>query len=100
MGRDVVTEGPRSGSDKFYGGIAGDILRTRGGSDVIRAGAGPDLLVAGSGRDELYGWTGDDTLEATGDDGSEDYLEGGPGHDTCHVRSEDTTVRCEDIIVY
>jgi Ca2+-binding RTX toxin-like protein len=94
-GRDLVTEGPRSGSDRVYGGVGGDTLRASGGSDVIRAGAGPDLLVAGSGRDELYGWTGDDVLKANRDNGSEDYLEGGPGHDTCHVRVEDTTVRCE-----
>jgi hypothetical protein len=99
-GKDAVTEGPRSGSDRIYGGMNPDTLRAWGGSDVIRAGAGPDLLVAGSGRDDLYGWTGDDILRATGDDGFEDYLEGGPGHDTCHVRAEDTTVRCEDIIVH
>jgi Ca2+-binding RTX toxin-like protein len=99
-GRDVVAEEVRSGSDLIYGGRNRDILRARGGSDRVRAGAGPDLLVAGSGRDELYGWTGDDVLKATGDDGFEDYLEGGPGHDTCHVRADDVTVRCEDVIVH
>ena len=67
---------------------------------MIRAGARPDLHVAGSGRDELYGWSGNDVLKATGTDGFEDYLEGGPGRDTCHVRPEDFTVRCEDIIVH
>ena len=64
-----------------------------------RVWVGMWCLVAGSGRDELYGWTSDDVLEATRDNSSEDYLEGGPGHDTCHVRVEHTTVQCEDIVV-
>jgi Ca2+-binding RTX toxin-like protein len=90
---------PRSGSDKLYGGTGRDVLRASGGSDVIRAGADADLLVAGSGEDRLYGWTGDDLLKAAGNDGAPDYLEGGPGYDRCHVRPNDTTVRCEDVIV-
>lgn len=97
---DIVTPGARSGSDNLYGGTGRDLLRASGGSDVIRAGADADLLVAGSGEDRLYGWTGDDLLKAPGNDGADDYLEGGPGYDTCHVRANDTTVRCEDVIIH
>jgi Ca2+-binding RTX toxin-like protein len=99
-GRDLVPFVPRSGRDTLFGGTDGDALRAGGGDDVIRAGAGPDLLVAGSGEDDLRGWTGDDVLKAAGDDGSRDYLEGGPGHDTCHVQADDVTVGCEDVIVH
>lgn len=99
-GKDVVNPRDKSGPDTLYGGTGRDLLPGTGGSDVIRGGAAADRLVAGSGRDRLYGWTGGDLLKAVRNDGAEDYLEGGPGHDTCHIRADDTTVRCEDIIVH
>jgi Ca2+-binding RTX toxin-like protein len=67
---------------------------------LLAQGPDADLLVAGSGEDRLYGWTGDDLLKAAGNDSAQDYLEGGPGYDICHVRAEDSTVRCEDVIVH
>jgi Ca2+-binding RTX toxin-like protein len=98
--RVVVHSGAKSDPDTLYGGRDGDILRATGGEDRIWAGAGPDLLVAGSGEDQLHGWTGNDLLKATGEDGLGDYVEGGPGFDTCHIRAEDRAVRCEDVIVH
>jgi Ca2+-binding RTX toxin-like protein len=98
--RVVVHSGAKSDPDTLYRGRDGDILRATDGEDRIWAGAGPDLLVAGSGEDQLHGWTGNDLLMATGEDGLGDYVEGGPGFDTCHIRAEDRAVRCEDVIVH
>jgi hypothetical protein len=43
---------------------------------------------------------GNDLLKAALNDESTDYVEGGPGRDVCHVRPNDITERCEDVIVH
>jgi Ca2+-binding RTX toxin-like protein len=95
----VVVSDINSAEDKFYGGRDEDKMWGASGKEVIRGGAGGDTLRAGRGPDHLYGWTGNDLLKAALDDEVQDYLEGGPGHDVCHIRSGDTAVRCEQVIV-
>jgi Ca2+-binding RTX toxin-like protein len=60
-----------AGPDYLYGGI---------GNDYLYGGMDNDYLSGGFGMDYLNGWYGNDTLDG-GDDGSADYLYGGPGRD-------------------
>ena len=98
-GRDVVVSDIRSAADRFYGGTGADNLSGASGNEVMHGGDGADTLRAGRGADELHGWSGDDLLKAALNDGVADYVEGGPGHDVCQVRAEDTAVRCEEVVV-
>jgi hypothetical protein len=98
-GQDVVVSDIRSVEDKFYGGTGADDLWGASGKEVMRGGAGGDTLRAGRGSDKLYGWSGNDLLKAALNDRAHDYLEGGPGHDVCHIRPGDTAIRCEHVIV-
>lgn len=98
-GRDVVVSDIHSAEDRFYGGTGADNIWGGSGQEVILGGDDDDTLRAGRGTDELHGWTGDDLLKASLNDGAADYVEGGPGHDICQIRPEDTPVRCENVVV-
>jgi hypothetical protein len=92
-GDDVIIG---TGADDHINGTPGqDFISGQDGDDRIHGKAGPDTLIAGNGQDNLFGGEGNDTLRAVEDDGARDYLDGGPGHDTCYLRRNDRQTGCE-----
>ena len=92
---------PGGGEDVFYGGAGAD--RTGGGqpgwSEKLHqfGGDGNDILFGGPSKDKIYGEDGDDNLRLYGVE--EDFVDGGPGFDTCIVAAGDRAVNCEDVTV-
>jgi Ca2+-binding RTX toxin-like protein len=91
-GNDIVRGG--AGNDHSVSGNEGD--------DLIFGDAGNDVLGAHPGKDSVYGGADNDTLygDTWGVDGApdKDYLDGGPGVDTCYPGWEDTVKNCETVV--
>ena len=89
------------GDDNIHGGPARDVLngdslvRNRG-NDTRRGGRGDDRLDGNAGADKLYGGGGDDMF-IEGQDGAEDHLYCGEGHDTYYPpdASDHVAASCE-----
>jgi Ca2+-binding RTX toxin-like protein len=77
------------GDDVFYGGIGDDRV-----TDEEGRGRGADRLYGGDGNDSLIGMDGRDEIPAV-----PDFIDGGPGFDTCVVDSGDRVLNCEDVTV-
>jgi Ca2+-binding RTX toxin-like protein len=89
------------GNDTLLGGAGDDVLIGGGGNDLLQGGTGQDALIGGNDDDRLMGGTGSDTLDglngndeiwgqdATGDDGTLDFLNGGGGNDILHLGAGD-----------
>jgi Ca2+-binding RTX toxin-like protein len=93
-GNDVLRGGP--GNDHAFSGNEGnDWVFGDSGNDILGAHPGKDGIYGGADNDTLYGdtWPSNDT-----DPTDEDYLDGGPGVDTCYPGLEDTVKNCENVI--
>jgi Ca2+-binding RTX toxin-like protein len=91
------------GNDVVLGGTGGDDLRGNEGSDYVDGGEGKDFLDGGIGQDSLRGGAGDDFLFGPANDGSRDFVDGGPQFDRCDgyptgLPDRDVLVNCEDDI--
>jgi Ca2+-binding RTX toxin-like protein len=87
-GADTMNGG--TGDDQLNGGKGNDRLVGGDGADTLVGGQGADLLVAGDGIDT----TGDGIPDSSSDDDDPDFLDGGPGVDTCLFNDDDTAVNC------
>ena len=107
-GDDLLTGGAGNdrieaceGNDTLLGGEGDDVLIGGGGNDLLQGGAGQDALIGGDDDDQLIGGIGSDTLDglngndeiwgqdASGDDGTLDFLNGGGGDDILHLGAGD-----------
>ncbi len=86
-----------SDPDWINGEAGNDILRAHGGGDTIIGDTGNDVIYGGKGTDYLYGGAGNDSIHGGGDSKT-DHIDGGTGHDTCYVRSNDVQTNCEQIV--
>jgi Ca2+-binding RTX toxin-like protein len=84
------------GNDNITGSPHDDVINGNEGNDTLEGLAGNDDLTGGDGFDTMRGGVDNDVIHA--DDGSADYIDGGPGHDTAYVDSIlDTVVGVETI---
>jgi RTX calcium-binding nonapeptide repeat (4 copies) len=95
----------QAGNDTIRGGTGNDSAVTGNeGNDWIFGDAGDDSLGAHPGLDSVYGGADNDILYGDtwpvgGNDATDkDYLDGGPGTDTCYPGFEDTVTNCETVI--
>jgi RTX calcium-binding nonapeptide repeat (4 copies) len=113
----AITESSHPGNDTLYGGRSRDELNGGVGEDTLRGGEGDDVLLDGefgddtlygglggdyfhdgTGEDRMYGGAGDDTFWLA-QDGSEDYIDCGPGYDRYYPAeaSEHISSSCEEV---
>jgi Ca2+-binding RTX toxin-like protein len=80
-----------AGEDTVWGGKEGDSMDGDDGDDALYGGSGDDYIHStGSGVDRLYGGDGDDELFVW-QDGAEDYLYCGEGHDVYYLLDADSS---------
>ena len=93
-GNDVIISG--RGNDTVDGGAGHDCIHTGKGDDIVNGGSGNDYIKAGKGDDTVTGGAGDDCVHlGKGNDtavyvladnvDSEDFYNGGKGHDTLRL---------------
>jgi Ca2+-binding RTX toxin-like protein len=97
------------GDDTVHGGrgrdlLNGDSLVRNRGNDTPRGGRGDDELDGNVGEDRLYGGGGDDRF-VEGQDGAEDHLFCGEGHDTYTLpdppdASDRVSASCEERLTF
>jgi hypothetical protein len=78
-GQDQVLGG--DGDDEIRGGQGDDKLFGDDGDDTVYGGEDNDTIDGGKGDDFLFGGQGDDKIDGGANDGSDDVLSGGSGHD-------------------
>jgi Ca2+-binding RTX toxin-like protein len=92
-GNDTLTAG--NGAKKVNAGGGNDVIKGGNGNQRLSGGAGNDTITAGTGHNVIYGGPGDDTINAN--QGTSDFVDGGPGVDTCHVDKIDIVKNCEHV---
>jgi Ca2+-binding RTX toxin-like protein len=97
-GSDFMLGG--DGNDVVLGGTGGDEILGDDGSDYLDGGEGGDFLDGGIGQDSLRGGAGNDFLFGPANDGSRDFVDGGPQFDQCDghptgLPDRDVLVNCE-----
>jgi Ca2+-binding RTX toxin-like protein len=92
-GNDSISGG--AGSDLVFGGHGNDVVNGGLGHDRLNGGAGNDLVAGNGGDDIMIGSTGNDTLNGKDGVDRNDFLDGGPGTDTCYTNLQDPTRNCE-----
>lgn len=93
-GDDTIKGG--NGAQKLNGGDGNDTIVGGNGNQRLSGGTGDDKITAGKGHNVIYGGDGNDTIFAH--QGTSDYVDGGPGVDTCHVDKIDIVKNCEKVI--
>ncbi|MGH2597000.1 MAG: calcium-binding protein [Actinomycetota bacterium] len=104
IGDDTVD--PGAGNDRANGGEGDDTIIDGEAEcngvcdDLLSGGPGDDHIVAGAGDDRVFGGPGNDFISVADAPGHSDadFVNGGPGFDTCEVDPLDTYTHCEVLV--